>query len=267
MKRHLMIAGTGRAGTTFLVQYLHGCGLETHLTTHPKATTYEQANAGLEDVPIKGRRMPYVIKTPWLFEFVDRFLSRKDIAVDVAVLPMRDLVEVASSRVTLELRERYAKLRNPDVMEECTKWETWGKTPGGMVYSLNPIDQARILAVGFHQVIHAFVKRGVPILFLDFPRMINDGDYLFQQLKPYLGDGIDKSAAMEVFHSLAEPDLVRVGAEISQESPAVPTDEKPINFPSFESLDRAALLRELKALKVARLPLHKRLFRSRKRIR
>jgi hypothetical protein len=265
MKHHLMIAGTGRAGTTFLVEYLHGCGLETHLTAHPKAKKYEHANAGLEDLPVPGKELPYVIKTPWLFEIVERFLERDEITIDAAILPMRDLVEAASSRVTLEMRERYAKLRNANLMEECTHWETWGKTPGGVVYSLNPIDQARIRAVGFHQVILAFVKKCVPIIFLDFPRMIDDGDYLYEQLKPFLGPGVDRDAAMAVYRSLAAPDLVRVGAEINRETSYTESAEKALEFPSLESLERSALLRELKALKRAQLPLHKRLFRSRRR--
>lgn len=263
MNHHLLIAGTGRAGTTFLVQYLHGCGLETHLTHHPKASLYRHANAGLEDIPIRGKILPYVIKTPWLYEFVGRLLNRDDITIDVAVLPMRDIVEAASSRVTLEMRERYATLRDADLMEECTKWETWGKTPGGVVYSLNPIDQARILAVGFHQVIHALVGRGVPIVFLDFPRMVEDGEYLYEQLKPYLGSAIDQDAALQLHRSLANPDLVRVGTELNHELPVTPANEVPQIFPSVESLDRMALLRELKAVKRARSPLLKRLFKRR----
>lgn len=178
MKHHLLIAGTGRAGTTFLVQYLHGCGLETHLTHKPGASLHQDANAGLEDLPIDGKPLPYVIKTPWLFEFIDRLLQKDDIAIDVVLLPMRDLVEAAASRVTREMGSRYSSLRDPAVLDECTQWETWGKTAGGVVYSLNPIDQARILAVGFHQLTHALAKREIPIVFLDFSRMIEDGDYL-----------------------------------------------------------------------------------------
>jgi hypothetical protein len=265
MKHHLLIAGTGRAGTSFLVQYLHGCKLETHLTHHPEAKLYEEANAGLEDIPIDGRPLPYVIKTPWLFEFVERFLSRKDIAVDVVVLPMRDLVEVASSRVTLEMRARYASLNDSGVLEECTKWETWGKTKGGVVYSLNPIDQARILAMGFHQVIHAFVKRAVPIVFLDFSRMIEDGAYLYEQLRPYLPESVDREAALALHQSLAAPDLMRMASELGGGQAANASADRPHGTPSFETLDRAALLRELKAARKLRLPLHKRLFRSRKR--
>ena len=33
-RRHLLIAGTGRAGTSFLVRYLAELGLDTHLGRH-----------------------------------------------------------------------------------------------------------------------------------------------------------------------------------------------------------------------------------------
>ena len=244
MKHHLMIAGTGRAGTSFLVQYLHGCGLETHISHHPEVQLSEHANSGLEDVPVGEGDLPYVLKTPWLFNFVDKVLNRDDIVIDAVVLPMRDIVEVASSRGMLEMRARYGDTSIPD---ECTQWETWGATPGGVVYSLNPIDQARILALGFHQVVHAFVKRGVPIIFLDFPRLIDDEEYLYESLKPVLGDTVDRSAALEVHRALADRSLVRVGSEMNPDSPQSPSQEAPISFPPMKLLDRAALLRELKS--------------------
>src|SRR5579864_4152011 len=212
MKRHLVIAGTGRAGTSFLVQYLTACGLETHQTVNPGATLYEHANAGLEDLPIEGADLPYVIKTPWLYEFVDRLLDRSDVEIDAVVLPMRDIIEAATSRVTLEMRSR---LGNFALHEEYTRWETWAFTPGGMVYSLNPVDQARILAMGFHQVVHACVKRQIRMVFLDFPRVVDDGVYLYEQLMPVFGGSVSRKIALDAHSRVARKDLVRVGGELN----------------------------------------------------
>jgi hypothetical protein len=63
-----MIAGTGRAGTSFLVRYLAEIGLNTHLSTQGETSWDESANAGLEDDPILARPedLPYVVKFPWL---------------------------------------------------------------------------------------------------------------------------------------------------------------------------------------------------------
>ncbi|MFM0401196.1 hypothetical protein [Paraburkholderia aspalathi] len=246
MNHHLLLGGTGRAGTTFLVQYLTACGLQTHLTKHPADRVDEHANAGLEDLPTEDADLPYVIKTPWLYEFVDRLLDRKDVAIDAVVLPMRDIVEAASSRVTLELRSR---LGHPALDEEHTRWETWGTTPGGMVYALNPIDQARILAMGFHQVVHAFVKKQIPIVFLDFPRLVEDGEYLYEQLKPVFDNSVTREQAMEAHKRVARKDLVRVGAELEGQNRGANSSAVPIKFPSHSDIDRAALYRELKNAK------------------
>jgi hypothetical protein len=128
---HVFIAGTGRAGTSFLVQYLHACGLETTLALHPDGKLDEHANAGLEDYPTKGARLPYVMKSPWLYEFVDEMLERDDLVIDAVIMPMRDIVEAAASRAILEMGARF---RDERVADDIRHWETWGCTPGGVVY-------------------------------------------------------------------------------------------------------------------------------------
>jgi len=243
MKRHLMIAGTGRAGTSFLVQYFHKCGLETHISLHPESQLDEHANAGLEDMPIDVDDLPYVIKTPWLYEFAEQLLSRGDITVDAVILPMRDIVEAASSRITIEMRARYG---NPNLQDDCTRWGTWGGAPGGVIYSLNPVDQARILAMGFHQLVFELVKRDVPIVFLDFPRLVEDAEYLYQKIKPVLRDQVDHDTALTAHRLTANPALVRTGVEIAQPGRPQVIGEPQLDFPASEALDRAALLRELK---------------------
>ncbi len=122
-------------------------------------------------MPVPGADLPYVIKSPWLYEFVDRLLERDDLQIDAVIMPMRDIVEAAASRVILEMRSRHEEQAgHPDF----TEWENWGLTPGGVVFSLNPMDQARILAMGFHESIRALVRKQIPIVFVDFPRMIED---------------------------------------------------------------------------------------------
>jgi hypothetical protein len=108
MKHHLLIAGTGRAGTTFLVQYLAECGLDTHIARDQYRGYDEDANAGLEDLPLNDPDAPYVIKSPWLFEYVERVLADEQTVVDAVVIPMRGIVEAAASRTVNELRARHA---------------------------------------------------------------------------------------------------------------------------------------------------------------
>ena len=239
-KNHLMIAGTGRAGTTFLVQYLAACGLDTHLARHPAASTYnEDANAGLEDLPFDNPDLPYVIKSPWLHAYATRLLADPSIALDAVIFPMRSIVEASTSRVVNELRARYAMEGLPD---DCRLWESWGTTtPGGIVYSLNPIDEARLLALGFHELMHTLVRHDVPLVMLDFPRLVEDPEYLYDKLHPIIGAKIDRERALSAHRETAVPAKVRVGRELAAHTAQAPG----IEFPSQATLDRMAIKREL----------------------
>lgn len=243
MKHHLLIAGTGRAGTTFLVQYLAECGLDTHIARDQYRGYDEDANAGLEDLPLNDPDAPYVIKSPWLFEYVERVLADEQTVVDAVVIPMRGIVEAAASRTVNELRARHAM---PGLHDDCKQWETWGTTAGGVVYSLNPIDQARLLALGFHELLHALVKRNVPIVLLDFPRFIEDPDYLYGALSATLGDGVDRASALRAHARVAEPSKVRIGRELAEPAAGAEAVGAPrLAFPNHAALDRSALKREL----------------------
>jgi hypothetical protein len=58
--RHLLIAGTGRLGTSALVRYRAGLGLGTHLTKRGNAAEgTDFAEAGLEDLPLTRYAVEY----------------------------------------------------------------------------------------------------------------------------------------------------------------------------------------------------------------
>jgi hypothetical protein len=241
VSHHLFISGTGRAGTTLLVRYLTALGLDTHLSRNPHSRLNENAHAGLEDLPIKGdlADMPYVMKSPWLYEFADQLLADRRIKIDALILPIRDLMEAATSRVVLEMRNIHE--RSPWMAEIDASWSTTGETPGGMVHALNAVDQARILAVGFHTIVERFVKADIPIIFIHFPKLVEDGGYLFEKLQPYLPPGVTRQQALDAHRSIVDLAKVRVGHEIHPEGPA--------RDPQHELYDRLALAREVVRLK------------------
>ncbi len=251
MKRHLIIAGTGRTGTSFLVRYLAECGLETHLSSSKAPWWDEEANAGLEDVPVWGDSCPYVAKSPWLFEFIDDLLARPDIQIDGVIVPVRDLAEAATSRSILELRARHASTERMDGLKT---WETWGVTPGGTVYSVNPMDQARILAVGFHKVLQVLVRHDIKIALLDFPRLIQDPEYLYGKLASFLPTTLGRDAAIAAHEKVADPTKVRVGTEIASSSGNTPSEgdrkvDPRLQYPEFSAIDNVALKREIARLR------------------
>jgi hypothetical protein len=237
-RHHLMIAGTGRAGTTFLVRYLTELGLDTYLSHHADAQMDHYANAGFEELPISGdpAALPYVIKSPWLHEYADELLQ--SVQLDAVIVPVRELGEAASSRV---LVERDAMHRaSPWLAKHGTAWDSWGWSPGGALVSLDPVDQARLLAVGFHGLIERLVRDDVPIIFLSFPRMALDAAYLFRKLRSVMPRGTTEKVALAAHARVADTGKIRVDAEL-----AMPVPERP----DSRDLDMIAVRRQLQRMR------------------
>lgn len=208
---HLYIAGTGRAGTSFLVKYLSELGYETTYTRNPDVQLDERANAGLEENPFSllepGANPPYVVKSPWLYLVVDELLERGMLNADAVILPMRDLKVAAASRLIVERQSMLGQL----ALEKCAEpIATWGTTVGGTVQSLEQCTQESVLAVGFYHLVERLVRAGVPIVFLHFPKFVQDGEYLRRQLSTCLD--IDPEKAARAFAASASPESVRVSA-------------------------------------------------------
>ncbi len=213
---HLLIAGTGRAGTSFLVRYLTAVGLDTTLSRsgEDQAMWDDTANAGLEEIVTgTGEGLPYVVKSPWIGEYFEQILANPHVSVDAILVPVRDLVEAATSRTVLEMRAMHETA--PWMAELDQSWEVWGTTPGGVVYSVNPLDQARLLAVSFHDLIWRAAKAEIPIHFLAFPRIVQDKEYLFRTLRPILPPEVTAEQAYAAHDLIADPSKVRVGGKAS----------------------------------------------------
>ena len=86
-RRHTIITGTGRTGTTFLVKLLTNLGLDTGfepgtMKIHP------DSNAGLE-LDVKNRYAPYIVKNPWICDQIEEIADSREIVIDYAIVPMR----------------------------------------------------------------------------------------------------------------------------------------------------------------------------------
>ncbi|MGK2948994.1 MAG: hypothetical protein ACSLFP_10495 [Acidimicrobiales bacterium] len=165
---HLVIAGTGRAGTTHLVRWLGDQGCD--IGAFGDGDWHEDAKAGLER-RLTGDGLPYVVKDPWLHTYlgdVDPTL------IDVLVVPVRDLAGAVESRLANERRA---------IQRAYPGWsaETWGATPGGMIHRIDAQAQADVLASGFYELLQWAVAHDVTLVLLDFAR-IGDEEYLRDRL-------------------------------------------------------------------------------------
>ena len=120
----------------------------------------------------------------------------------------------------------------------------------GIVFSLNPIDQARLLAVGFHRLVRILTEADIPTIFVTFPRIIEDADYLFAKVQPLLPLGISLEQAREAHRCVAKADHVRIGTELKGGAAA---DEfrftaGGIKYPDHAQVDSVALRREIQRL-------------------
>jgi hypothetical protein len=252
-EKHLIIAGTGRAGTSFLVRYLTELGLDTTLARNGDRAEWDsEANAGLENLLFSGANLPYVVKSPWVSEYIDQILNEKQFKIDAFIVPMRDLVEAATSRVVLE--QRAIHQHNPWMADQLDRtWETYGHTPGGLVYSLNPLDQGRLLAVQFHKLVLKVSEAGIPLVFPVFPRIATDWGYLHRCLRPILPPEITEEAARAAHARIADAAKVRVTSEIVKDAPWNLIGGTELNpgprYPSPTEIDNIALRREIGRLR------------------
>jgi len=252
-EKHLIIAGTGRAGTSFLVRYLTELGLDTTLARNGDRAGWDaEANAGLENLLVSGADLPYVIKSPWISEYVEQILKEERFKIDAFIVPVRDLVEVATSRVVLE--QRAIHQHNPWMADQLDRsWETYGHTPGGLIYSLNPLDQARLLAVQFHQLVLKASEAGIPLVFPVFPRIAADWEYLHKSLLPILPPEITEELARAAHARVADAAKVRVTSEIFKDPPSNVIYRKELHsgprYPSPSEVDNIALRREISRLR------------------
>ncbi|MBV8401518.1 MAG: hypothetical protein JOZ17_22765 [Acetobacteraceae bacterium] len=244
-RNHLLIAGTGRAGTSALVKYLTGLGLDTHLSRRGEAADwYEQAQAGFEDPFLSTicSDLPYVVKSPWSYQLIEHALADPEIQIDAVIVPVRNLVEAAASRSVVQLQALHQEA--PWMTQMTSTWEDWASTPGGVIFSLNPIDQMRLLAVGFHRLLEHLVRADVPIVLLSFPRFARDSDYLYGKLAPVLPIALSVTQAREVHATTFSADQIRLERELDQETGPSFTYGA-FGSPTVQALDNAALKREL----------------------
>lgn len=95
---HIVIAGTGRAGTTCLVELLDACGFDTNRSG---LDYFPEARAGLE-TNLAAPEAPEVVKAPYLSfalgDLIDWGFDPK--RVRVLIVPVRNLDDTVASRLS-----------------------------------------------------------------------------------------------------------------------------------------------------------------------
>lgn len=202
---HILIGGTGRAGTTLLVQYFTALGFDTGYTLEQTMSRVDPiSKAGLEQ-PVeqvlgKGRTMPYVAKSPGFGRNLLDYLESGELKVRHCIIPMRELGEAAESRREVA-RAAVASGKSPEELQR-----------GGLVARKRKNSdeaQERILAIRFHQFLLAMVSYDVPLHFLRFPDFAAGRQDLFTALEPLLTEhGVTREESDAALAVVLKPDLI-----------------------------------------------------------
>lgn len=208
----VIISGTGRAGTTFLVQLLTELGLDTgYAPGELRANVDGRSHGGLErDLPSRRGRMtlrsiwrqpkhtlrgmfaepgptPYIIKNPRFCETLAPILAEGLLTIDHAYIPIRELEAAALSRVRVG--------------------GTNDNVSGGLWKTDDPRQQKAVLAEMFFQLVHTLAVYDIPHDFLLFPRLVQDWNYAYRKLS-FLTSGIAAATFRSAFERTADIKMV-----------------------------------------------------------
>lgn len=210
---HVYISGTGRAGTTFLVQLLTDLGLDTGFSgtrdllappvaarerddggegpKEPPPTYFDTARAGLER-DVFAPNNPQVVKSPYLCEQLDAAVAA-GIPIAHIIIPVRDLHSAAESR--------------RHVQAETTGAEDGGGVAGGLWGTAQADQQEAALAIRFTLLVEGAIRHGIPFTFLSFPRFAQDPRYAYDRLR-FLFPALRFALFRQSFDRVRRPDLI-----------------------------------------------------------
>lgn len=202
-RKHAVISGTGRAGTSFLVELLTHLGCDTGYTIGDLAKHKSKlARAGLEH-DIRRENAPYIVKSPWFCDHAAEVLDRDDITIEHVFIPMRDLQGAAESR-----RHVTAKATSSLPLLKRIRHQLFRKSvAGGLWHTETGKDQETVLLEQVYKLVLSLSKTTIPVTLLRYPQLVLDAPYLYEKLQPLLKD-CNYYEFESAFERVSNPQLV-----------------------------------------------------------
>lgn len=166
----ILITGTGRCGTTFLIKLFSFLDFNTgYNRDNYKLSISTNCNSGMEK---NYKDNYYIVKNPTFMMNIENIITDKSIILKTVIVPIRDLHMSASSRARHQ--------------HKC----------GGLWNAKNELSQIDFYKNILTNFICIITKYDITTIFIDFDKMINDKLYLFNKLKNILDE---KNIDLETF--------------------------------------------------------------------
>ncbi|WP_367389535.1 hypothetical protein [Lewinella sp. LCG006] len=205
-RKHIVITGTGRAGTTFLVELLTKLGLETGFDSEQLKRYKDQLGRGGLENDIRREDCPYIVKNPSFCDYAGEVIARDDIVIEHIFLPIRDLFAAAESRRFVA----YNKIQEASFWDKIKFVFGKRKSSPGALWGTNTLKgnkQERILLNKLYQLMLAVSDSSVNITLINYPRSTKDAAYLFAKLKPVFQE-LEFQEFVKVFNNTVQAELV-----------------------------------------------------------
>ena len=169
----ILITGTGRCGTTFLIKLFSFLDFNTgYNRNNYKTHIYSECNSGMER---KYTENFSILKSPTFMCDIEKILQDTSVIIKTIIIPIRDLKMSAISRVNLD------------------------NLNGGLWNASDELSQIQYYKDILTNYLCFMTKYDINTIFIDFDKMINDKGYLFNKIKSILHE---KSIDFETFSNV-----------------------------------------------------------------
>lgn len=169
----ILVSGTGRCGTTFLIKLFSFLEFNTGFNRNNyKQFIFSNCNSGMERDYTDNY---YILKSPGFIENIEKIIKNQSIKVKTMIIPIRNFDEAALSRV-----------KN-------------GNNAGGLWCATDTDSQLHHYNKIMSKYVYFMTKYEINTIFLDFEKMVNDSTYLFNKLETIL---IEKNIDYNTFISV-----------------------------------------------------------------
>ena len=174
----ILITGTGRCGTTFLIKLFSFLDFYTgYNRDNYNLSISSNCNSGMER---NHNEEYYILKNPLFMMNIENIVKDTSIKIKNVIIPIRELKMSAKSRVK------------------------YGDLDGGLWNADDELSQIDFYKNILTNYIYISTKYDINTIFIDFDKMINDHIYLFNNLKNILDEkNIDLDTFSRVYNEVS----------------------------------------------------------------